>query len=304
MKILVIGREGQLVRSLVEAGGRRGAELLAVGRPEIDLERHETIAPAVAKIAPDVIVNAAAYTAVDQAEDEPERAFAVNAAGAGEMARAARNAGARLIHISTDYVFDGRGEGAYSEEAETRPLGVYGKSKCEGEERARSEYPDHVIVRTAWVYSPFGKNFLKTMMRLAEGRDEVGVVADQHGSPTSAPDLAEGLLALIERWRSEPRSGLGQTYHLAGSGEASWAEFAAAIFDACRDNGLPGASVKPIGTRDFPTKAPRPANSRLDCAKAERDLGIRLPGWRESTAAIVARLAREASGAPPAGAGS
>lgn len=292
MRMFVTGREGQLARSLAErAAAIPGLSLEAVGRPGLDLERPGSIAAAVAAAAPDVVVNAAAYTAVDQAEDEPERALRINGGAAGEVAAAARRAGARIIQISTDYVFDGTGEGAYAESAPTCPLGVYGRSKLEGEKRAAEANPDHVILRTAWVYSPYGRNFVRTMLGAAAERDELNVVADQRGNPTAAGDIADGIFALIAAWRDRPRLGLGGTYHLAGTGEASWFEFATAIFEEAARHGLPTAAVKPIGTADWPTRAARPANSVLDSGRFAADFGFRAPPWRQSTAAVVAELA-------------
>jgi dTDP-4-dehydrorhamnose reductase len=291
MRVLVTGREGQLARALEErSAALPGLSLRTVGRPDLDLERPESIAAAIASAAPDVVVNAAAYTAVDQAEDEPERAFRINGAAAGEVAAAARRTGARVIQVSTDYVFDGTGTGPYAETAPTSPLGVYGRSKLEGERRVADENTDHVVVRTAWVYSPYGRNFLKTMLGAAAQRDELSVVSDQRGSPTAAGDLADGLLALIARWREQPELGLGGTYHLAGSGEASWFDFAAAIFAEASRHGLPAASVKPIRTVDWPTRAARPANSVLDSSRFAADFGYRAPAWQKSTAAVVAAL--------------
>ncbi|HET9638039.1 MAG TPA: dTDP-4-dehydrorhamnose reductase [Allosphingosinicella sp.] len=295
MRMLVTGREGQLARALAERGAALpGLSLQTVGRPELDLERPESIAAAIAAAAPDVVVNAAAYTAVDQAEDEPERVFRINGAAAGEVAAAARRAGARIIQVSTDYVFDGTGEGAYAESAPTRPLGVYGRSKLEGELSVAKANPDHVVLRTAWVYSAYGRNFVKTMLGAAAKRDELGVVADQRGNPTAAGDIADGILALTAAWRDRPQLGLGGIYHLAGTGEASWFEFAAAIFEEAARHGLPTAAVKPIGTAEWPTRAARPANSVLDSRRFAADFGYRAPLWRQSTAAVVAQLARAA----------
>jgi dTDP-4-dehydrorhamnose reductase len=299
MRILVTGREGQLARSLAErAAALPGLSLEAVGRPELDLERPESIEAAIAARAPDVVVNAAAYTAVDQAEDEPERAFRINGAGAGEVAAAARRAGARIIQVSTDYVFDGTGKGTYAESAPTRPIGVYGRSKLEGEQRVAQANPDHVILRTAWVYGAYGRNFVKTMLGAAARRDELGVVADQRGNPTASDDLADGILAAVAAWRDRPRAGLGGTYHLAGTGEASWFDFAAAVFEEAARHGLPTAAVRPIGTADWPTRAARPANSALDSSRFAAEFDYRAPPWRQSTAAVVAKLAGAAAPAP------
>lgn len=291
MRVLVTGEQGQLARSLAARGaGIEGLELRTIGRPLLDLERPETIEPAIRAAAPDVVVNAAAYTAVDDAEGEPERAFRINGAAAGEVAEAARRCGARVIQISTDYVFDGTGEGPYAETAPTRPLGVYGRSKLEGEERVAEANPDHVILRTAWVYSSYGRNFVKTLLGAAANRNELRVVADQRGNPTAAGDIADGILALVECWRERPELGLGGTYHLAGTGEASWFEFATAIFQESARHGLPTASVKPIRTADWPTRAARPANSVLDSRRFAADFGYRAPLWRRSMAAVIAEL--------------
>lgn len=288
MRILVTGREGQVARSLVErAAGRKDLTLIALGRPHLDLEKPETIGLAIADARPDLVINAAAYTQVDQAEEEPERAFRVNGEAAGDVAAAAATLGVPIIHLSTDYVFDGRLDRPYREDDPVNPLGVYGRSKLEGEERVRAANSDHAIVRTAWVYSPFGRNFVKTMMTAAHTRDELNVVADQVGNPTSALDLADGLLAMAEQWR-----GSG-TWHLAGTGDASWHEFAEAIMSACREAGEPSARIAPIRTQEWPTKAVRPANSRLSSARFEADFGFAMPDWRASVLDVVMRVAKE-----------
>lgn len=294
MKILVTGREGQLVTSLIErARGRAGIALIAVGRPDLDLDVPGSAERVVRSVAPDVVISAAAYTAVDQAEDEPNRALRINGEAPGELAAAARAMGARIIHISTDYVFDGTASEPYREDAPTNPLGVYGKSKLLGEERVREANPDHVIVRTAWVYSPFGRNFLKTMMALARTRDEVNVVADQHGNPTSALDIADGLLAVLEKWSGGGRAGLGETLHFAGTGSTHWCGFAAHIFSECARLGLPSATARPIGTAEFPTRARRPSNSMLDSSLFGRTFGHQAPDWRRSSSQIIERLAAD-----------
>ena len=292
MRVLVTGRDGQLARSLARrAPAWPGLSLEAAGRPGLDLERPGSIAEAIAAAAPDVVINAAAYTAVDQAEEEPERAFRINSAAAGEVAGAARRAGARIVQISTDYVFDGAGEGARVETDPTGPLGVYGRSKLEGERRVAEANPDHVILRTAWLYSAWGRNFLRTMLAAAQRGEALAVVADQRGSPTAAADLADGILALIAAWSDSPRLGLGRTYHLAGTGEASWFDFAAAIFEEAARQGLPTAPVMPVRSIDRPTRAPRPANSVLDSGRFAADFGYRAPPWRRSVEAVTAELA-------------
>lgn len=296
MKVLVTGREGQLVRSLAaRANQYPGLTLQTLGRPELDLERPATILAALDAVRPDVVINAAAYTAVDQAEDDAERAFAVNGKGAGLLAEAARTVGARVVQISTDYVFDGSSEAPYAEDAATGPIGVYGRSKLDGEERVRAATPDHVIVRTAWVYSPFGKNFVRTMMTAARTRDEVSVVDDQRGSPSSALDLADGLLAMVQAWRDGSNRGIGQVYHLAGAGSASWFDVAVATFEECAHIGHAAATVRPIATQDWPTRAQRPKNSTLDCTRFRDAFGYAAPDWRESLKTVVGQIA--ASGA-------
>jgi dTDP-4-dehydrorhamnose reductase len=294
MRVLVTGREGQLARSLAERGAAiPGIVLETIGRPGLDFERPESIEAAIAAAAPDVVVNAAAYTAVDQAEAEPERAFRINAAAAGEVAAAARRTGARFIQVSTDYVFDGTGEGAYAETAPTRPLGVYGRSKLEGERQVAEANPDHVVLRTAWVYGAHGRNFVKTMLGAAAQRDELAVVSDQRGNPTASDDLADGILVMVAAWRDRPRLGLGGTYHLAGTGEASWFDFAGHIMAEAERLGCPSARVRPIGTEEWPTPAARPRNSMLDCARFESDFGFRAPHWKRSSTKVIERLAGE-----------
>ena len=200
---------------------------------------------------------------------------------------AAAKVGAAVIHVSTDYVFDGSGTGPYREDAAVNPLGVYGRSKLAGEEQVRAANPGHAIVRTAWVYSPFGRNFVKSIMAAAIVRDRLTVVDDQRGSPSSALDLADGLLAM-----AQSGDGWGETYHLAGGGEASWCEFAREIMAQCAANGLPHAPVDPIRTEDWPMRAARPSNSVLDSSKFERVFAFFMPDWRTSLSAVVARLAQ------------
>lgn len=292
MRVLITGREGQLVRCLLERGGNAaGIELITVGRPELDLERPGSAAETVGRVAPDVVVSAAAYTAVDQAEDEPDRAVRINGEAPGELALAASRIGAPIIHISTDYVFDGRSPTPYREDAAVGPVSVYGRSKLLGEIRVRAANPDHLILRTAWVYSPFGRNFVKTMMALARTRDEVKVVADQKGSPTSAHDLADGIMAILSRWHVQGAAGGGWTYHLAGTGIADWCAFANRIFAECAALGVPSARALPIASADFPTRAARPACSMLDSAAFDAAFGYRAPDWRVSLAEVVRRLA-------------
>jgi dTDP-4-dehydrorhamnose reductase len=291
VRILVTGTEGQVARALAERAAAHGVTVTLVGRPDLDLCNPASVGPALRRRGGDALVNAAAYTAVDQAEAEPDIAQAVNGTGAGLVAEAAMGMGIPLVHLSTDYVFDGSLDRPYRETDPVRPLGSYGRSKLAGEQ-AVAIYPNYAILRTAWVYSPFGKNFVKTMLRLAGGRDEVAVVADQRGSPTSALDIADAVVQvcrqLVERPREERLRGV---FHMTGAGDTTWAEFAAFIFEQSSRLGGPHARVRPIATADYPTPAKRPANSRLDCAKLASTYGIALPSWRTSTIDCVARLA-------------
>ena len=292
MKLLVTGREGQLARCIAErAADHPGLEIIFTSRGDADLSSSGSVAAVIAAVRPDLVINAAAYTAVDRAEEEPALAFRINAEGASEAAIAARDAGAAIIQLSTDYVFDGGASEPYREDAPAEPLSVYGRSKLAGEEAVRAGNPDHMILRTAWVYSPFGRNFVKSLVGAARERNVLDVVADQTGCPTSALDLAVAILAIAGRWPDGDRSGVGQTYHLAGSGSASWFELASEVMRQCRTLGLPAAEVRPIATADWPAKAARPAFAVLDCTKAERDLGLRLPDWRRSVADTVERFA-------------
>lgn len=291
MRIVVTGREGQVVRSLIERAATHDVEVVALGRPVLDLSSDAgAIASAITNVAPDVIVSAAAYTLVDRAESEPELAFAVNERGARAVAKAAASIAVPLIHLSTDYVFDGSKPEPYSEDDPPAPKSVYGASKLAGERAVQQEHRNVAILRTAWVYSPFGTNFVKTMLRLASNHDELGVVGDQNGNPTSALDIADGILrvaANLCRSTDVSRRGI---FHMAASGDASWAEFAEAIFACCRQAGAPVALVKHIASAEYPTRAERPQNSRLYSAKLERTHGVRLPDWRSSLPNVVSRL--------------
>lgn len=296
MKILVAGRSGQLAKCLVERGLSSANTVTAMGRPKLDVTDQETIASALGSLRPDLVINAAAYTAVDEAEKERETVFALNANGAGCLAAqtAARNI--PIMHMSTDYVFDGSRSGLYAETAPIAPLGVYGASKHAGELAVAKANPQHLIFRTAWVYSPFGNNFVRTMLRLAGERDQISVVDDQVGSPTSAFDIADGLLAVAAHIAEARQSVPWGVYHMAGGGgAASWADLAEAVFTESRKRGGPSATVRRITTDEYPTPARRPANSTLDTTKLADAFGLRLPDWQDSVCACVARLIETAS---------
>ncbi|MGF7055298.1 dTDP-4-dehydrorhamnose reductase [Bosea sp. OAE752] len=293
LRIAVTGWTGQVVCAMLERVPV-GVEVIAIRRPELDLSVPRTVAPALRAARPDVIVNTAAYTAVDQAESEPELAMRVNGEAAGEAARAAAALGIPMIQLSTDYVFDGGLDRPYREDDATGPISAYGASKLAGEQAVAAATGNHAILRTAWIYSPFGKNFVKTMLRLAEARDEVGVVADQAGSPTSALDIADAVFAVARNLtgRTEDAS-LRGVFHMSATGEAVWADVAEAIFAERERQGGKPVRVKRIATADYPTPARRPANSRLDCGKLARAHGVRLPEWQGSLQACVARLLRD-----------
>jgi dTDP-4-dehydrorhamnose reductase len=293
MKILVAGAQGQLARALVEAGqSHAGVAVTALGRPDLDLRDGASIARALNALAPHIVINAAAYTAVDAAEADIDAAFAVNRDGAARLAAAARTRRCPIMHVSTDYVFDGQKEGAYTEDDAPHPVSVYGRSKLDGERAVGAANPEHLIVRTAWVFSPHGHNFLKTMLRLAKQRAELRVVGDQRGNPTYAAHLAEAMLAMALKVHaaagSQPAWGV---FHAVAQGETTWAGLAAAILAAAPRLGVPQLPVIPITTAQFPTPAKRPANSCLSCGKLERVFGLRLPAWQEGVAACMTRLA-------------
>jgi len=289
-RILVIGAQGQIARELERAALPSGFVLRTAGRPALDIAHRDAVMEAVARERPALVVNAAAYTAVDRAEAEPEAAHAINADGPGWLAEATAAQGVPLVHISTDYVFDGSKDGAYVEDDPVCPLGVYGTSKEAGERAVRAANPRHVILRTAWVYSPFGHNFVKTMLRLGAERDELRVVADQRGCPTSAGEMARGIVAIARQILLDRREDAWGTYHLAGSGETTWHGLAEAVFDLAAPALGRRPAVHAIATADYPTPARRPANSVLDCAKAERTFGVRLRPWRDALADVVAEL--------------
>lgn len=295
MRFVATGGPGQLVLSLAERLAGTGDSFVAVGPPELDLSAGDDAAvhAALAAAAPDAIINAAAHTAVDKAESERDLAFAINATGAGAVARAAKRLGVPVVHVSTDYVFAGDKPEPYVESDATGPTGVYGASKLAGEEAVLASGADAAILRTAWVYSPFGANFVKTMLRVAGMREELGVVDDQRGCPTNALDLADACIAVARHLATGNDPAHRGLFHATGSGEGSWADFAEAIFAQSAAHGGPVARVKRITTADYPTPAQRPANSRLSGDKLAAAHGIRLPLWQESLPPVVARLVTE-----------
>ena len=284
--ILVTGGSGQLASALAALGGAR---VRVVGRPDFDFDRPATIAATFHAATPRLVVNAAAYTAVDAAESDKAAAYRANRDGPAELARLCAAAGTPLIHVSTDYVYDGDKPSPYVETDPVGPRGVYGASKLAGERAVLTSGARAIVLRTAWVYAATGKNFVRTMLALAQTRDTLRVVADQHGCPTAAADLAAAILAIADRFDA---NGWDDSWsgvcHAAGSGETTWHGLALAVFEAAARHGAKTpVSVEAIATADYPTPARRPANSRLDCARLETVFGIRLPPWRDSVSRTV-----------------
>ena len=284
MRVLVTGKEGQVDTSLQALADKSplDIELIRIGLPEIDLSKPDTLDAVVRAAKPDVIISSAAYTAVDKAESEPELAEAINGHGPQRLAQLAAELEVPILHLSTDYVFAGDKDGIYSETDGPAPVSVYGRTKLLGEELIRQATPDHVILRTAWVYSPYGNNFVKTMLRLGSTRDEINVVADQRGSPTYAPEIARALLSVAQRVVADRDENLRGTFHLTAQGETSWAGFAEAIFEGAAARGGKKVKVNPIATADYPTPAKRPLNSRLNGEKLLATYGLKLAPWQES----------------------
>lgn len=286
--ILLTGGSGQVGTEVI-ALAPAGLNIVAPGRDQLDLADPDAIAALVASRPWAAVINCAAHTAVDRAETEIVEAWKANALAPAALAQATAKAGVPLIQVSTDYVFDGSKAGFYVETDPVAPVSVYGASKEAGEQAVRTGNPRHVILRTAWVVSPHGANFIKTMLRLAETRPELRVVDDQHGCPTSASDIAQALLAIAQRMIADPQAPVG-TYHFVNSGEATWCGFARAIFEIAAEHGRPAPKVEGITTADYPTPARRPANSRLDVAKLAHDYAIAPRPWRTAVEEIVETL--------------
>jgi dTDP-4-dehydrorhamnose reductase len=287
VRVTVFGAAGQLGCALKR---RASANVAFTGYDRAtDIRDPKAVETAIHASKPNVVINAAAYTAVDKAESEGQLAHSINCDGAATVAQVAAQARLPLIHVSTDYVFDGTKRSPYKEDDPIAPVSVYGRTKAEGERAVIACHPKTLIARTAWVYGLEGGNFVKTMLRLGETREVISVVDDQRGSPTFADDLAEGLLIMAGRIASEPSNVSSGIYHLTGSGEATWCEFARAIFAGAAQHGRKEVRVVPIATKDYPTAARRPANSILSCAKAERAFGIKVPHWRDGLERMLAQ---------------
>jgi dTDP-4-dehydrorhamnose reductase len=292
MRLFVIGGEGQVARSLREVASRSDNIVFGFGaRPDVDLLRPATIANALADFRPDLVVNPAAYTAVDKAESEPDQAFATNRDGARAVAAAAADRGVPVIHLSTDYVFDGTKSEPYSETDSVGPQGVYGRSKLEGELAVADANPRHIVLRTSWVYAPFGGNFVRTMLRLMAERDRLRVVDDQLGCPTYAPDIAGAIIAIAQKWAdSDWHSNYAGVTHVAGPDVRTWCGFAREIVQGAAERGGRLIPVDPISTSDYPTPATRPANSCLSTERLDAIFGLRLRPLKSSLADCLDRL--------------
>ncbi|WP_088348312.1 MULTISPECIES: dTDP-4-dehydrorhamnose reductase [Rhodomicrobium] len=289
MRAIVIGQAGQLARSLADSVPA-GVALECLGREAFDLASPAADFGALTERAPDIIINAAAYTAVDKAESDREAAFALNAVGPSRLAAHAAACGIPLIHVSTDYVFDGASPRPYVEDDGTAPINVYGESKLAGERAIFAAQPASVILRTSWLFSAHGTNFLKTMLRLARECDRLRIVADQTGCPTSAHDLADCIWRVADRIARVDGPAPWGTYHYAGAGTANWADFAEAIFASPEARLAHIPAIERVPSRDYPTPALRPRNSVLDCAKIERLFEIHPVAWEAAMTGVLARL--------------
>jgi len=290
MRVLFFGGSGQVGTEFHGLTRAQGIDVVSPDRSEVDLMDGAALTKIVSHASWDCVINAAAYTNVDRAESEPADAFAVNAEAPALLATETARREIPLIHISTDYVFDGRKGAPYVEDDAVAPLNVYGNSKLAGEVAVRARNPRHIVLRTSWVYSPFGKNFVKTILRLASERDSVSVVADQRGTPTAARDVARACLDIARRCVAASKGMRYGIYHFAGSGEASRFEFAQAIVEfAARHTGS-APEVVMARTGDYPTAAVRPADTRLECSMIEREFGIKLNSWRDALRETIDRL--------------
>jgi len=297
MRILQLGQTGQLARELIVRAARDGIELKSLSRNVVDLSQPASVEDILnAEVVFDALVIAAAYTAVDKAEDEEGLAHLVNGESVAAAARVCARRNVPIIHISTDYVFDGKNVSAYTPDHPVAPVSAYGRSKLAGERALAEIQPEHVIIRTAWVYSPYGENFVKTMLRAGAQHPELRVVDDQRGCPTAAGDLADAILAVAQRCVFDPSPICWGVFHYGGKGVVSWYEFARTIFEMSQPHLKLLPSVVPISTSEYPTPAKRPENSSLDCSKIHTVYGIDTKPWREALAETLAELARQESG--------
>ncbi len=292
MKLLIIGSKGQLGRELTRICQKSGFELSETDLPETDIANVSQVERLLSGHRPTIVVNAAAYTAVDQAESDRQTCFAVNRDGPMNLAKTCAQRKVPLVHISTDYVFDGKGKRPYKEDDPVGPIGVYGNSKAEGEIAIRQSHRQHVIIRTSWLYGVFGNNFVKTMLRVGRERHTLNVVDDQYGCPTCAADLADAILAACDQIDHGKDDGWG-TYHFCGKGITTWYQFAIAVFENAERLGMAKIpEIIPVNTSQYPTVAARPAFSALDCSKFETAFGIGIKAWPESLKSTVEEIYR------------
>jgi len=292
--ILLTGAGGQVGHEVKRLAGERGRALVGLTRAQLDIADGKDVDRVFQQVQPSLVINAAAYTAVDRAEEEVEAAMLANRRGPAVLAAACRERHIPLIHLSTDYIFDGNRAGAYGEDDPAAPTGIYGLSKWQGEEEVRAALTEHLIIRVSWVFGPHGNNFVKTMLRLAAERDELRVVADQHGCPTSATDIAHAVLTIAGRIGQGEKVPWG-TYHFCGTPETTWHGFAETIIHEAVRMGLLAHAipVHPITTDQYPTPARRPLNSVLDCRKIARAFGVQPPSWHEGLVAMLARIKQQ-----------
>jgi dTDP-4-dehydrorhamnose reductase len=295
VKILLTGANGQIGTEIRSLGVARNIELIATTSQQLNITDAQQIQAAISEQQPDVVINAAAYTAVDAAENDEAAAYAVNETGARNLAIACENQRCRLVHISTDFVFDGTSADTYGEDAPANPLNAYGKSKYAGEQAIREHCAQHVIVRTAWVFSPWAKNFMKTMLTLMEQGKTLNVVNDQQGSPTAAADAASALVE-ISRQLTESRNPAFGTYHYCGQGQTSWFGFATRIAQSWQDFSGKSVELSAIPTSEYPTPALRPQNSSLNCDRLQENFGITTVNWETATDREVRRYLNMAQG--------
>ena len=291
MKILITGAQGQVGKELVSIANQRGFDVIAAGQTELDITQLKNIESYVEVHQPDLVINAAAYTAVNKAEEEQDITYAINRDGTANLAAVSKEKNIPLLHISTDYVFDGTKSEAYSENDAVSPLGIYGISKWQGEETIRQTLPEHIILRVAWVFGAQGNNFVKTMLRLAKDRDQLSGVADQFGRPSPAKDIAKTLIILAEQYQKEKTLEWG-TYHYCGDEKVSWCGFAKEILKQAKEQGLIEKDIKvnAITTAEYQDPTKRPANSMLDCEKIKNTFGIEMPSWKESLNQVLTEL--------------
>jgi len=290
VKVLVTGCNGQAGRELCKKSTERGLEIISLDLPDFDITDMKAVDEIISQSSIFAVISAAAYTAVDKAESEPDIAFNVNQKGPANLATSCRKQGIPLIHISTDYVFDGSKTDAYIETDPVSPVGVYGKSKAAGEGDVRNILADHIILRTAWLCSEHGNNFVKTMVRLGQERDEIGVVADQYGCPTFAFDIAEAILDIVSQITKKNDIPWG-TYHYCGKGVTTWYEFAKKTLEQAGEyTSLKVKNIVPLTTKEYPTPAKRPVNSALDCTRIQNSFNVFPKQWQDSLSDLVQRL--------------